>query len=356
MPSRRLAAVPAALLLALLLLVCSWASVQIGTSGTWSFARTAHGLGAALGWVATDDELLRSIALLRLRQTLVAVAVGASLAYSGALLQGVFRNALASPAGLGLTSGAGLGASTAVRLGGGSATTLVTSQLAALAPVLVPLCAFIGAFGVAILVTMIATRGGRLSVPTLLLAGIAMNLFLGGMLAAVQALVLGDSYEVAKAVFGWSFGQLEDHPPLRVVLLIIASVVAMGVLPFVARELDLFAGGEEDAEALGVNTLRVKLLALGAASLAAASAVAVAGQIPFVGLVVPHLVRLSVSSSHRVILPLSILAGGVFLLLVDVLRRATGLTAVPTSVLLSLVGGPIFFSLILRGRKEMQTW
>ena len=239
---------------------------------------------------------------------------------------------------------------------GGYGMTLFAEELAGLAPVIVPLSAFFGAFGVALLVTLIASRGGRLSVPTLLLAGIAMNLFLGGLLAAVQALVLGDSYEVAKAVFGWSWGQLEDHPPVRIALLVAASALAVACLPLVSRELDLFAGGEEDAEALGVNTKRVKLIAIAAASLAAASAVAVAGQIPFVGLVVPHLVRLTVGTSHRMVLPLSLLGGAVFLLFVDVLRRGAGLTALPTSVLLSLIGGPVFFALILRGRKEMQTW
>ena len=356
MTARRLGAGTAALLLGLLLLLCSWASMQVGSSQNWSFARTAQALGAALGWIEGEDGIDRGIAVLRLRQTIVAIAVGASLAYSGALLQGVFRNALASPAVLGITSGAVLGASSAMLLVGGYGMTLFAEELAGLAPVVVPLSAFVGAFGVALLVTTIASRGGRLSVPTLLLAGIAMNLFLGGLLAALQALVLGDSYEVAKAVFSWSWGQLADHPPTRILFLVVASALALAGLPLVSRELDLFAGGEEDAEALGVNTRRVKLIAIAAASLAAASAVAVAGQIPFVGLVVPHLVRLTVGTSHRVLLPLSLLGGGVFLLFVDVLRRGAGLTALPTSVLLSLIGGPVFFALILRGRKEMQTW
>ncbi len=357
MTRRRLRGRTAAILLGILFLAAFACSLQLGTTGWYGFGRTWRGILALLGLAAPESDTVQSIVELRLGQTLVATGVGAALAYSGALLQGLFRNALASPSVLGVTSGAILGASLAILIAGGYWQEFLVERLSGVAPLFVTLFAFVGALAVSLAVAAIASHGGHLSVPTLLLSGIAMNVFLGGILATIQSLVLADDVELAKALYSWSFGELKDHSPMRILLVLGGTALAALPIPLLARELDLFAGGEEDAEALGVDTARVKLLALVASSLAAACAVAVAGQIAFVGLVVPHLLRLIVGPSHRSILPLSLLGGATFLLGTDFVQRAIlGARAFPPGILMSLVGGPLFLVLLVRGRREMQTW
>ncbi|TDJ71724.1 MAG: iron ABC transporter permease [Planctomycetota bacterium] len=348
---------PVGCALTVLLGVLIVASAHVGSTGTYDFRTTLRGILALCGLAEPIPGSVQTIIEVRLWRTLVAVGVGGALAYSGALLQGVFRNGLASPAVLGITSGASLGAAIAILLVGGYGSTLFLEYASGLAPILVTTFGFIGALGVAALVTGIASTGGRVSVPTLLLVGIAVNVCLAGILAAIQSLVLVDKFEIAKAIFAWTFGNLTDRSPYQVGLIAAGVGLAALVMPFVAVELDLFAGGEEDAEALGVNTLRVKLLALSAAALAAASAVAAAGQIAFVGLVVPHLVRLLTGTSHRSLLPLSLIGGAVFLLGADLAQRLLlGSAALRPGVLMSLVGGPFFLLLLLTMRKEMRTW
>jgi iron complex transport system permease protein len=347
----------AAILLLLLFLAAGAGSLQHGTTGWYGFARTWHAILALVGLATPESVTVQNIVELRLGQTLVAAGVGAALAYSGALLQGLFRNALASPSVLGVTSGAILGASIAILIAGGYWQAFLLERLSGVTPLLVTLFAFAGALAVSLAVAAIASHGGHLSVPTLLLSGIAMNVFLGGVLATIQSLVLADDVELAKALYSWSFGELKDHSPMRIALVLGGTILAALAIPFLGRELDLFAGGEEDAESLGVDTSRVKLLALVASSLATACAVAVAGQIAFVGLVVPHLLRLVVGPSHRSILPLSLLGGATFLLGTDFVQRVLlGRHAFPPGILMSLIGGPLFLVLLLRGRREMQTW
>lgn len=351
-----------AALLFVAFIALAWGSLIVGTTGDLPVGDVVRGLLASIGIGEELEGGAQPILILRLRRTLVALGVGASLAYSGALLQGLFRNALASPSILGISTGASLGASLAIIVVGGYGPSMVVERAAEVAPALVTIFAFIGAFATTLLVSSLASRGGRLSVPTLLLAGIAVNACIGGLLTAIQSIALADNLEVAKALISWTFGSLTDHALSRVVLVWAGLSVSLIALPFVTRELDLFAGGEEDAEALGVNTARVKLTTLAAAALAAASAVAVAGQIAFVGLIVPHVVRMLCGTSHRHLLPLSLLGGAVLLLGADLgqrvllgggeLRRA----AMPPGVLMSLIGGPFFLILLMRSRRELQTW
>jgi len=332
-------------------------SAHVGSTGSRDPRTTLRG---ALGLLGVGEGLEpgpQMIVELRIWRTLVAALVGASLALSGALLQGVFRNDLASPAILGLSSGAGLGASVAILiLGGYGPMTLVQSASSA-APLFVTGLAFVGAAGVTVLVVALATTGGRISVPTLLLVGIAINAVAAGSIAAIQSFAVRD-FEVARAMMVWSFGTLDDRQAIHAACAVGALLLAASVLPFVATELDLFAAGEEDAQALGVDTGRVKLLALAAAALAASTAVSVAGQIAFVGLVVPHLLRLVFGRSHRGLLPLSLLGGAVFLLGADFLQRALlGTSAqLQPGVVMSLLGGPFFLFLLVKNRARIQAW
>jgi len=345
-----------ALLLALLLALIVVGSLHYGPTGAWSSARTLRGLAAHLGLAQPLEGHDQVILALRVNRVLVAVGVGAALALAGALLQGVFRNDLAAPSILGVTAGAGLGAALAVLAVGGFGPLAMLSGAADWAPALVSAMAFLGAMLATLVVTAVATTGGRISVPTLLLVGIAVNAVAGGCLAGVQYWVLQD-LDLARAMLAWTFGSLDDRLGYHVWLVFGGLGLAAAVIPLVSLELDLFASGEEDARAAGVDTQRVKLLALSASALAAAVAVAVAGQIGFLGLVVPHLLRLAVTRSNRALLPLCLLAGPVVLLGADLAQRlCMDGSALRPGVVTSLLGGPFFLFLIVRNRARLSTW
>jgi iron complex transport system permease protein len=282
--------------------------------------------------------------------------VGGALGLSGAFLQGLFRNPLASPGVLGVTAGASLGASLALALLGGLGPGILIPAAGLGAPALVTLSALSGALLVLLPLLFVAGGGGRLSVPALLLAGMAMNTLGAGLLAALQSLVLSD-FEVARALFAWAFGTLDDRSRGQVALVLAALGLGLAAVPFVAAELDLLAGGEEDAEALGVHVPRVRGIVLVASALLAAAAVSVAGQIAFVGLLVPHLVRLVTGGSHRTLLAFSALGGGLLVLGTDGLqRRFLPALELRPGVVMSLVGAPFFLLLLARKRAELSSW
>jgi iron complex transport system permease protein len=343
-------------LLALLLVVLSAASLVVGSTGAWSAADLWAGLRGELG-LGPGLEPLRQVAFeLRWLRILTAIGVGAALAYSGALLQGVFRNDLAAPGVIGVTSGAALGANLVLVVLGGYAGATALEQIGAVAPLAVTAASFVGALCSVGLVGAFAAARGRLSVPTLLLLGIAVNATWGGVLTLLQSLALSD-YDLVSAMLNWSFGTLSDRLPVQVALLWGGLLLSLAVAPFVAYELDLLQSGEEDAAALGVPVARVKWLGLGAASLAAGIAVSVAGQIAFIGLVAPHFLRLWVGRSHRRVIPGCLLAGPVLLLASDLLRWCLPTTQpLPPGVVTSLLGGPFFFYLLWRNRRELSTW
>ena len=223
-------------------------------------------------------------------------------------------------------------------------------------PLFVTIGALVGAILVLVPIFVVAGGEGRLSVPALLLAGMAMNALCAGLLAGLQSLTLSD-VEVARALFAWAFGTLDDRSSAQVWLVWIALLLGLAAAPFVARELDLLAGGEEDAAALGVSVRRMRLVVLLLAAALAAAAVAVVGQILFVGLIVPHVVRLLTGSAHRTLLPLSALGGGLLVLGTDALQRwlLPGVDLRP-GVTMSLLGAPFFLWLLVRMRAEVRAW
>jgi iron complex transport system permease protein len=272
------------------------------------------------------------------------------------MIQGMFRNALASPSLIGVTGGASLGAALAILVVGGYAPRLVLESSAGAEALLIPLFSFLGALATTALVATIASARGRTSVTTLLLVGIAVNLCVAGVFAAIQYLSLED-WEVSKAILAWTFGTLDDRSALHVATVGASLALSLAAVPFLGRELDLMKHGEEDAEALGVDVARTKRIALVASALAAAAAVSVAGQIGFVGLLVPHLVRLWGASSYRSLLWIVVPAGALFLLGTDVLQRLVlGEGALQPGVMMSLLGGPFFLALLVRHRREVSTW
>lgn len=352
LPARRVA-----LVLASLLLVFALGSLGMGASTRIGLPEALRGGLASLGLGEPLPGSLQTIAQLRVYKLLTTIGVGAALALSGALFQGVFRNQLASPSIIGVSAGASLGASLMIILlsGAGSSFFLV-ERLAGAAPFWISLAAFAGALVSTLVVTMFATTGGRISVPTLLLAGIAVNAIVGGAIAAIQRFAVEEA-DLMRALMTWTFGRLEDRSGYHVVTIWCGLAIAFLLVPRVASELDLFASGEEDAQSLGVNTGRVKAIALVGGALCAALAVSVAGQIAFVGLITPHILRRLCGPSHRSLLWLCLLGGPVLLVGADFFQYlVVGRAALPPGVVMSLLGGPFFLLLLLRNRSSVEAW
>tara|TARA_R110002074_G_scaffold58534_1_gene143286 strand:- start:6348 stop:7394 length:1047 start_codon:yes stop_codon:yes gene_type:complete len=334
-----------ALLIVLHLIWGSSSEIRFGASDVFL------GVGALLGIGDPLEGHLQAIFELRLWRALVAGGVGASLALAGALLQGLFRNGLASPGIIGASSGATLGVACAILVVSGYGPDLVLRSTSPFAPYLITVAAFIGAFGAVVLALVLSSSGGRVSVPTLLLVGVALNATFGGIFVALQSIRI-DDWGVSKAMLSWTFGILEDRQAYHAAMVGVGLAVAAGCIPFVATELDLFAGGEADARRLGVHTARIQLVVIGAAALATSCSVAAAGAIGFVGLVVPHVARHWVGRGHRDLLPVSACGGAVLLLGLDLIQlKVTGRRALPPGVVMSLLGGPFFLYLLLKGRK-----
>jgi iron complex transport system permease protein len=356
-PRRNHALVPAALL-GLLLPVLLVASARVGTTGAiGDLAALVRGALAMCGIGAGLGPGTQTIVELRWWHALTAAGVGASLGLSGALVQGVFRNGLASPSILGLSGGASLFAVLAILFVGGYGPRLgLDPDASTSALVCVPLAAILGALLVSFVVYRLASNRGHVSIPALLLVGIAMNTFLGGVQQLLQMIVIND-WQVSRSILSWTFGTLDDRVGWHAAVVWCGYALSAAVIPFVAWELDLMQPGLEDARALGVDTDRVKVLALVAASVAAAAAVAVAGQIAFVGLIVPHVVRLLSGRSHRTLLWLSGLGGACFLLAADVASHVFFQNvALQPGVVMSLVGGPFFAWLLWTKRREIALW
>lgn len=316
-----------------------------------TFTQVRQGLVALLGRGEALPEPGQVVLELRVWRTLTAGGVGACLGVGGALLQGLFRNGLAEPALLGVSGGANLGATVALMALYGYASSVLTVPTGVSAAVLVTGAAFAGALLTSLLVLLIARGQGQLDVVRMLLVGVAMNTVILGVLVAMHSLLLADP-ELSRALRTWTFGNLDDRQPVHAAMVGAGTLVVAAVLPFVATELDLFATGEEDAQALGVATRRTKLVVVLATAFATACAFAAAGQIAFVGLVVPHVLRLLTGASHRTLLPLSLVGGAVLVLGLDLLQLAVlGERTLHTGVLMSVVGGPLFLVLLARAGK-----
>ncbi|SOC57889.1 FecCD family ABC transporter permease [Ornithinimicrobium cerasi] len=277
---------------------------------------------------------------IRLPRTVLAVLVGASLAMAGAGYQGVFRNPLADPYLLGVSAGAGLGAVLALGFG----LDLSWGPVSAL-----PAAAFVGAV-VAVTGSVVVARGSFRDPATLLLAGVAM----AALFSAMQTYALTRLDETrSREVLSWLFGRLATHGWSPVTLLLPYVVLAGLVLLLHARHLDVLRLGDDEARALGLHPARSRLVVVTAATLITAAAVSVSGLIAFVGLVTPHVVRLLVGHSYRMLVPLSALVGGAFLALVDIGARTLAAPAeLPVGVITAFVGAPFFCFVLWRGRHD----
>lgn len=280
--------------------------------------------------------------LIRIPRVIVAMLVGAGLATAGAILQGLFRNPLAEPSLTGVGPGAALGAVLAFVTG-----------WSLQSPSTLPLLAMAGAVTALALVYAMATRGGVTPMSTLLLAGVAT----GALISAISSLLLSlniVNWQIAQEIVFWMMGGLESRTWTHVWLS--APFIALGLVVALlkARDLDLFLQGEETAASLGVNVEAAKRLLILSSAILTGASVAVAGTVGFVGLIVPHAVRLVLGPAHRVVLPASTVGGAVFLVLCDLLARTVHPpTEIRLGVVTALCGGPFFLILLLRRYREI---
>jgi len=317
-------------LLAVALVVSAAAGILVGAVAI----APSDVLSALLGADDTNGTIIRE---LRLPRVLGAALVGGALAAAGALLQGMLRNPLADPFVTGTSAGASLGAVLAIALG--------------FEPALVPLAAFAGAIAAIALVWRLARLGGRTTVLTVLLAGVVLTSFAGALVTFI--LVSNDRLALrVRSVLGWLQGGISVISWNE--LAVAAVVVAIGVVGAVllAPRIDAYAFGEETAAALGVDLDRTTAAVLATTALLTGAAVAIAGLVGFVGLVIPHALRFLLGATHRRLLVASIPAGAIALVLADLGARTVVAPAeLPVGVITGLVGAPFFLALLVRSRR-----
>ncbi|NLJ61265.1 MAG: iron chelate uptake ABC transporter family permease subunit [Firmicutes bacterium] len=275
----------------------------------------------------------------RLPRILLAVIIGSSLAGAGATLQGLFGNPLADPYIMGISSGAALGATIAISF-----------KLPSVIPGLssVPQAAFLASIATMTAVYFLAGASGRVSMDTFLLSGVVVSSFLWAVMSFLM-MVSGDSL---REIMMWLMGSLSNKGYAHVKMA--APYVGFGicVLIVMARDLNLLCLGDDEARNLGVDPLPAKRIIVFASSLVTAASVSVGGIIGFVGLIVPHTMRMVVGPDHRLLLPSSIIAGGIFLVLADTIARTLiAPCEIPVGVITALVGAPFFFYVLKRRKR-----
>lgn len=294
-------------------------------------------LATAIGAVSLDDPAARTILLrLRLPRVLLAAAIGATLAVAGVTFQTLLRNPLADPFILGVSGGAAAGAS------------IATALRFARVPGAVAFVAFLGACGATAAVFLLARRRDHTDPTRLLLSGLVLNAFFSAVILIAFSLSRASDLTAA---LRWMMGNISAATWTDVLVVFVPLVAAMIVLAFVANDLRLLAFGEEDAKARGVDVERVKLIGFGTASIITGAAVAVSGIIGFVGLLVPHLIRLIWRRDFRYLLPLCALGGATLVVGADLLSRTLITTAeLPIGAFTAILGVPFFLSLLRRER------
>ena len=295
----------------------------------------------ALAWqgAATPDSVI--LFQTRIPRILLAAVVGGALATAGAALQALLRNPLADPHLLGVSSGAALAGVCA----------MVLRPVILGETVIVPVAAFLGALASTWIVFQLARVGGRLEAYTLLLIGVIYNAFAGALLMFINAVV--DFYQ-AHGILFWLMGSLVTRDYRLVGALAIYTLLGLAVLVLRARDLDRLSLGDDRAAELGVSVERARLVIFVASSMLIGAVVSVSGMIGFVGLVVPHLVRLAIGADHRLVLPATYLVGAIFLIWADTIARTLfGATEIPVGVVTALCGAPFFTYLLRRERRRV---
>ncbi|WP_425354280.1 FecCD family ABC transporter permease [Ectopseudomonas mendocina] len=337
---------PLFIALGLLLVLALWLSLALGPvslplADTLRAALRLLGLPLAADAAVQQAELI--LAQIRLPRTVLGLTVGMVLALCGVAMQGLFRNPLADPGLVGVSSGAALGA--AVAIVGGAA---LGGLPEAFAPYLLSVCAFVGGLLVTGLVYRLGRRDGQTNVATMLLAGIALTALAGAAIGLFT--YLADDATLRTLTF-WNLGSLNGASYARLWPLLLATLAVALWLPRRARALNALLLGESEARHLGFDVERLKRELVFCTALGVGAAVAAAGLIGFIGLVVPHLMRLLLGPDHRLLLPASALAGASLLLLADLVARlALAPAELPIGIVTALIGAPFFLYLLVRGR------
>ncbi len=331
-------------ILALLTLIAGVVSLSLGPVDIPAL----HVVWIALSSIGLDvPEFSRTEQLvidqIRLPRIVVGASVGMALGVAGATMQGLFRNPMADPGIIGVSAGGALGAVAAI-----------ASGLTGLFFLALPVFAFVGAVAAALLVYGIAVVGGRFSMATLLLAGVAVNAFLGAVVSAI--VILLPSNESLREVLFWLAGGLDSRSWEHVHIATPLIVGGALVLLILARDLNLLMLGDDEARSMGVRVGPTRVIMLLAASLATGAAVAVSGTIVFVGLVAPHTLRLILGPDNRVLIPMSALGGAVFVIVADTIARTVIEPAeLRVGILTALVGAPFFILLLIRNKRQVYT-
>jgi iron complex transport system permease protein len=326
-----------------ILVVMAALAAGIGAAGI-----PAQRLAAAAGIVAGDPALVERDRLvlwtIRLPRIAMACMVGAMLAAAGTMMQGLFRNPLADPGLVGVSAGAALAAAATIVLGdriaAGSGVVVPFAML--------PIAAFFGALLTTSLLYRVATREGRTSIATLLLAGLAIGALVQ---AAIGLLIFTADDRQLRDITFWTLGSLSGSTWDKAAAIAPFLVIMLLALPFIANGLDLMLLGETEAFHMGVAVERLKRVAIVLVAAAAGAAVSFAGIIGFVGVVVPHLLRLVLGPGHRVLLPASLCFGAILLLAADTIARVLVAPAeLPIGIVTAALGAPFFLVLLLRQR------
>ncbi len=300
-------------------------------------------VGMPNGWAPDDPIIESTLWVVRFPRIAMGLAVGAALAVAGAVMQAIFGNPLAEPGVVGVSSGGALGASVAIVLG-----------LTALGTGTVAVFAFAGGLLATLLVYFVSRANGRTEVVTLLLTGIAVNAFAGAGLAFL--IFVADSGSREQIVF-WQLGSLNGSRWGEVGIVAVVAAIGTIVAVTLARRYDLLALGERNARHLGVNVEALRIGSIVLVALLTGVAVAFCGIIAFVGLVVPHAIRMAVGPAHRPLVVASAFGGGALMVLSDLLARSVVAGAdLPIGLLTSLIGGPFFFFLLFRQRSRSGGW
>ena len=290
---------------------------------------------------ATDRIVLFDIRLPRL---IMGILVGAALVVSGAILQGLFRNPLADPGLVGVSAGAGLGAISAIVLGGA----LPLGLQQTLGYFTVPVAAFVGGWASTMLLYRISTHRGKTSVAVMLLGGIALAALTGALSGIL--IYMADDAQLRDLTF-WGLGSLAGATWEKIWLAGPLILLALAATPFLARSLNALALGEAPAAHLGIPVQRMKNISILTVAAAVGAAVAVSGGIGFIGIVVPHLLRLIIGPDHRYLLPNAALLGATLLLTADMISRTVIAPAeLPIGIVTACLGGPFFLWILLRNR------
>lgn len=304
-------------------------------------ASAAHRLG--LGGHRLDRVAESVLWDVRLPRVVLALLVGSSLGCAGALMQGVFGNPLAEPGVIGISSGAAVGAVGSIALGLSFAGTWT-----------ITVCAFAAGLATVLVVYGLSRSGGRTEVVTLVLTGIAVNAFAGALIGLF--VFAADNAQLTQITF-WQLGSLAQATWPKVLAVLPCAVAGLTAAPFFVRRLDLLALGERQARHLGVDVERMRITLILVVALLTAAAVAVAGIVAFVGLVVPHLLRMAAGPGHRFLVPGSAVGGALVLVAADLAARTLAAPAeLPLGVLTALVGSPFFFWLLRRTRGRQGGW